>query len=334
MLTKSIALCGLCLLALALSAAGQTVPAADSANFWTIGDIKLHHFSAGSGPKVLIVHGGPGYPSTEPWAGLSSLTDKYEFMYYDQRGCGQSSRPIDKFSSPDFLTNMNTLIEKLGLDRQLADIDAIRQMLGQEKLVLIGHSFGGYLATMYALKYPQNVEAMVLVAPAAALVMPGPPELDFFTIIRGLLPDSLHAQYDDFKKRYFDFDTIFTKSEQDLIALNNEASLYYKMAADNAGFALPADFDPRNTGGWMVQGMFLGMGLNFDHRPRLKDLNFPVLVLHGSKDFDPEAASRMYSDNIPGAQFRIIDGAGHFMFYDKPIEFGQAVGVFLKALKK
>ncbi len=334
MFKKSLVMCGLCLVALAHSAVGQTVPAADSANFWTIGDIKLHHFSAGSGQKVLIVHGGPGYPGTEPWPGLASLTDRYEFVYYDQRGCGKSTRPIEKFNSPDFMVNMNTLIEKLGLDRQLADIDSIRQILGDEKITLIGHSFGGYITTMYALKYPQNVRAIILVAPAGVIVMPPPPEFDYFNKMKELLPDSLKPGYEDFQKQYFDFSSIFSKSESDLVALNNEAALYYKSAADKSGFILPGTFDPQASGGWMTVGLYMSMGMSYDLRPKLKEFNFPVLVLHGARDFQPEGVGRMYSDNIPGARFQVIDGAGHFMFHDKPAEFGKAIGEFLDGLKK
>ena len=125
------------------------VPPAQSAdkNFWTVeSDIKLFHFADGAGTNVLVIHGGPGVPFTEPLAGLKSLANNYRFHYYDQRGSGKSSRPIDRFASSNYYENMQTLDRTLGLGAQIADIERIRQILGDEKIILVGHSFGGFIA--------------------------------------------------------------------------------------------------------------------------------------------------------------------------------------------
>ena len=60
-------------------------------------NIELNHFAAGIGRNVLVIHGGPGMPFLEPMSGLDPLTGQYSFHYYDQRGCGESTRPIDRF---------------------------------------------------------------------------------------------------------------------------------------------------------------------------------------------------------------------------------------------
>jgi proline iminopeptidase len=118
-------------------------------DYWQVeDDIKLYHFAEGTGRNVLIVHGGPGMPFREPLAGLASLTGDYRFIYYDQRGCGKSSRPINKFTSQNMYENMTTLDKTLGLGAQIADIERIRQILGEEKLILIGHSWAGSCLTL------------------------------------------------------------------------------------------------------------------------------------------------------------------------------------------
>lgn len=61
--------------------------------------IALHHFASGTGPNVLVLHGGPGVPSTAAWPGLERLAGSYRFHYFDQRGCGASSHPFDRFAS-------------------------------------------------------------------------------------------------------------------------------------------------------------------------------------------------------------------------------------------
>ena len=108
-------------------------------------DIELFHFAEGEGRNVLVVHGGPGAPYAEPWTGLEPLTGAYRVHYYDQRGCGQSTRPIDAFASTNYYENMTTLDRTLGLGAQIADIERIRRLLGDDQLILIGHSWGGFL---------------------------------------------------------------------------------------------------------------------------------------------------------------------------------------------
>lgn len=61
-------------------------------------DIRLHHFSIGRGRPILVIHGGPGYPLGLPVPGFNPLTNRFAFHSYDQRGCGQSTRPFDRFS--------------------------------------------------------------------------------------------------------------------------------------------------------------------------------------------------------------------------------------------
>ena len=84
---------------------------------------------------MLILHGGPGLPYSEPWPGLEPLTDVYRFHYYAQRGCGQSTRPVDTFSSKNSYENMQTLEQALGLGAHLADIERIRHILGEDRLI-------------------------------------------------------------------------------------------------------------------------------------------------------------------------------------------------------
>ena len=108
--------------------------------FWKVEEgILIHHFEHGEGPPVLVIHGGPGIPPGRPWAGLKEFDHAYRFIYYHQRGCGESTRPVDRFESKDFYQNMIALDKALGMVSKLADIERIRRILGQDKLILIGH---------------------------------------------------------------------------------------------------------------------------------------------------------------------------------------------------
>lgn len=286
-------------------------------------DIQLHYFTAGQGRPVLVVHGGPGIPYTQAWQGLAPLTGRYRFYYYDQRGCGQSTHPIDTFASRNYYQNMTQLDRTLGLGAQIADIERIRQILGQDKLILIGHSFGGMIASLYAAEFPEHVAALVLIAPAETLVMP-PPSGGLYAQVRQHLPADQLPAYDAYLKRYFNYQNLFGESEKSLEQLNAEFVPYYKLALPNA--AIPPEGEP---GGWVAQAIYLSMGTQHDYRPALKAVAAPVLVLHGANDLQPEAASRLYSDAFPNARFQVIANATHFMFEERPADFAAAVGAFL-----
>ena len=76
----------------------------------------------------------------------------------------------------------------LGLGAQIADIERIRQIMGEDQLILVGHSFGGFLAALYAAEFPEHVKALILVAPAEMLVMP-PDSGGLYEQVKPLLPD-------------------------------------------------------------------------------------------------------------------------------------------------
>lgn len=298
---------------------------ADS-SFWTVeADIQLHHFAIGQGRPVLVIHGGPGHPFAAPLPGLDSLTGNYRFEYYDQRGCGKSTRPFDRFTSQNYYENMVTLEKTLGISAQLADVERIRQILGEEKLIIIGHSFGAFLATMYAAEFPNRVAALILVCPATVLEFPNE-ENDLFKKVAALLPEEDKAAYAAFQEEYFDFGNIFKKSESDLIALHHQFADYYLKAVRPA---LTTPFESSGTGGWMVYAMYFSLGKQHDYRDALQKITAPALVLHGGKDAQSEAASQIYDDLIPNSEFHVLTNSSHFPFYEQPDEFALLVGQFL-----
>jgi proline iminopeptidase len=300
-------------------------PAKSSADgrFWQVEpDIELYHFTGGSGRNVLVVHGGPGLPYTAPWPGLEPLTQSYRFHYYDQRGCGQSTRPFDRFTSSNYYENLTTLERTLGLGAHIADIERIRQALGEERLILIGHSWGGFLTSLYAAEFPERVQALVLVAPADMLVMPSP-EGGLFEEVRKRLPANLQTEYAAYLNEYLSFQDIFSKGESSLVELNARFGKYYAAAVKTA---IPEQGQP---GGWMVQAQYFSLGKRHDYREALKKVTAPVLVIHGADDLQTEKASRAYADAFPNSRFQMIQGAAHFSYSDQPQQFATIVGEFM-----
>jgi pimeloyl-ACP methyl ester carboxylesterase len=97
---------------------------------------------------------------------------------------------------------------------------------------------------------------------------------------------------------------------------------------------MPPEEQIRDNGGWMVHGMYFAMGRQHDYRDALKKVNAPVLVIHGERDFQPEAASRLYAETFPNGRLVIIKDASHFPFIEQPREFATVVAKFLSELKQ
>lgn len=316
----------------ALKGRSVAVPAQrGDSSFWDMSDdIRLYHFSEGSGTKMLVLHGGPGIPWEKPPRGFSLLADQYQVVYYDQRGCGRSSRPFDRFGNEGYFQNMTALESKLGIKAQLEDIERIRQLLGEDKLILAGHSFGGLLAALYAAEYPDRVKALVLIAPADLLKMPGE-HGDLFWAVRRDLPKAMLPEFDAWQKQYFDFGGIFKRSESELQALNQQFSKYYGEAVKARGLAMPElPSFPDLTGGWCVHAQYFSLGKKHDYRAAMDAVKAPVLVIQGANDLQAEAAGRDFAAAFPNARFYSLAESGHFPFVEKPEAFAHAIRQFLK----
>jgi proline iminopeptidase len=223
---------------------------------------------------------------------------------------------------------VETLIRSLGLEAQLADIERIRGSLGVERLVLAGHSFGGFLAALYAVEFPQHVEKLVLVAPADLLRFP-PPDGGLYERVKRLLPKESMAAYQAWLGRFFDYGSIFKNTEADLAALNTGFFPFWARAekALKATRCAGERSDPALVGGWVQQAVFFSMGRTCDHRPALKRVSAPVLVLSGDRD---PAGGKGVQDfgSFPNVRFETLSGAGHFLQQDTT-DFPRIVGSFL-----
>ena len=301
--------------------------------YWRVDDsTDIYHFSQGEGKPALVIHGGPGIPHVQPWTGLKGVKG-YAFFYYHQRGCGQSTRPFDRFESKNYYKNMTSLIGGLGMEQQLADIERIRRILNTEKIILVGHSYGGYIATLYAVEFPEHVEKMILLSPAGVLKLPA--DDDGMGVLKDYLPDKGKKDFDDFLKRYFNYGRIFTKSEKELAALNSEFVKFYLEAARQKGIDVPTHIEREielkgQIGGWAVHAIYLSLGRKYDHRNELKKITAHTLVIHGEEDIYPASMSEVYAELIPHARKEMVSGAGHFIYDEKPGYFGQIVKGFLK----
>lgn len=287
--------------------------------------IELHHFEQGSGPAILTVHGGPGFPPLEPWTAGHVLAERYRMIYYHQRGCGLSTRPIASFADSNQYANMQRLNRTLGFPAQIADIERIRRILGQDRLVLMGHSFGAITAALYAAEFPEHVQALVFVAPANLAVLPTKGD-DLFAMVRRRMPASMRDEYERYLVEYFDFRAAFRRTEAQSSEFYGRLGKYFA-----AGTAIPAGSDAASAG-YVPLAAYIGMGKHHDWSGAFRGVTAPVLVIHGGSDLQSEATSRGFAELFPHSRFVAIAGAGHFVFNDRPEEFAAAMRGFLDPL--
>ncbi len=104
-------------------------------------------------PVIIFVHGGPGcseIPYAKKYQDL--LEENFTVVNYDQRASGKSYHFFEDYSN---------LTSELLVDDLLALTDYISERLGKEKVLLIGHSYGTYIATQAASKAPEKYEAYI-----------------------------------------------------------------------------------------------------------------------------------------------------------------------------
>jgi proline iminopeptidase len=115
----------------------------DGAGLWTA--------SSGTGPPVVLLHGGPGlWDYLAPLAAL--LHGEFTVVRFDQRGCGRSTSSSGPFT----------------IGQAVDDMDQVRSALGFGRWAVAGHSWGAELAVRYAARHPDRVTAVAYIAGVGA----------------------------------------------------------------------------------------------------------------------------------------------------------------------
>ena len=104
-------------------------------------------------PPLILLHGGPGFSETGFFRCFNAAIERdFTVIYWDQRGAGKSFNPEIPRSS-------------MTVDRFIADLDelveVVRKRLGQEKVTILGHSWGAALGVLYCARFPEKVAAYI-----------------------------------------------------------------------------------------------------------------------------------------------------------------------------
>ncbi len=322
-------------LALLIPLADPAIPAAavPGQQFWNlptgsrIAYVKIPAAGAPKPTPIIFVHGGPGFAQMAvdaPFFGQLAR-DGYDVYLYDQIGAGLSPRLDD----PTQYT----------VARAVADLEAIRLKIGAERVVLVGHSWGGTVSATYLADHPDHVEKVVFSSPGAVywsemgtsgMGMVGRLASEQrWQVIKGLLPPRALLAYELVQvnpraahafagDRELDahYDSIFASAA---------AGLFCDVRNSPPGVALTgvgfyANQVPQSASAARPE----------DPRPALRALRTPALVLKGSCDYVPWRLTMEYRDTLPNAQFVYLRNAGHQAYLEQPDAYLATVRAFLK----
>ena len=113
-----------------------------------VSGVLIYYKALGSGPPLLILHGGPGASHDYFLSHLLPLALRNRLVFIDERGSGKSA----KLENPGLYT----------VENMVEDAEAVRTSLHLGKINLLGHSCGRVLAQAYALKYQKNLSHLIL----------------------------------------------------------------------------------------------------------------------------------------------------------------------------
>lgn len=268
-------------------------------------DTELYVDVAGQGPPVLVMHGGLGVDHTcfRPW--LDPLGDTASLVYYDHRGNGRSARaPLDDVDH----------------DTWVEDADALRAALGHERVVVLGHSYGGFLALRYALAHPDRVRGLILVSTAAVME-------HWDSIHQGLAArHATPAQLRAFEDRPFEDDADFGATLAALLPLYFHRRPCQDVTDRLAGMSISVEASV--AGGRCMA--------DYDVRADLARIGCPALVLAGRHDFVmPVAATAApLAAGLADSELTVFEDSGHFPYIEQAALFGDVVRSWLGRLEE
>lgn len=251
---------------------------------------------AGPGTPLLMLHGGPGTPSSY-LAPLQALGDDRPVIRYDQLGGGRSDHPAD------------TSLWRT--QRFVAELQALRDSLGLDEVILYGHSWGTMLAAAYMETKPTGVKGVVFASPALSAARW---TRDADSLIT-LLPDSFQRAIAESNR----------SGAYDTPAYQAAMRAYYARHLQRDTTTTPAD----TTGAGAGLGVYLHMWgpsefratgnlKAFDATPRLGEIRVPTLFMAGEFDEATPATTRDYARLVPGSEMVVVPQAAHMTMIDNP----------------
>jgi proline iminopeptidase len=286
----------------------KPIPAPREEGFTTTTTAPLYwaRYGRGKAPKLLVLHGGPGADHCYMLPQMLHLGERYDLIFYDQRGGGRSKADVRvPITWQTHVEDMASLVVEFSL----------------EPLSVVGYSWGAMLALLYTIEQRRNPH---LVPPARlALINPAPLTREF------------RRQFEaEFTRRQQAPEIERLREELARSGLREKDPAAYRQRAFELGvagyFANPAkarDLTPFRVVGRVQQSVWESLG-DFDLIRDSKGIKIPSIIIHGRDDPIPLASSveaaRALETNLV-----VLDECGHVPYVEQPARLFAALDPFL-----
>jgi proline iminopeptidase len=254
-------------------------------------------------PVAFLLHGGPGADHTGFKPTFSPLSRKLQLVYFDHRGQGRSARGAK---------------ETYTLENNVEDMEALRQYLGLDKIVVIGASYGGMVALTYASRYPEHVSHLIAIVTV--------PDSRFLGRAQANLAERGTEAQKAIAQRLWEGN------------FADEAQLREYFRITRTLYSVTAEPDAPPPKAWAravlspdaINVAFGGFLRSYDVRDQLGKITAPTLVIGARHDWIcPPEFSEEIAQLIPNADLRIFEHSGHAIRADEPEALIDAIAGFI-----
>ena len=274
----------------------------------TGGDVWYRIVGNGDGIPLLTLHGGPGFPHNA-FGCIGRLGGERPVVFYDQLGCGKSDRPDD----PSLWV----------IDRFIEEIAIVREWLGLDEIILLGHSWGGALAVEYLLQKPAGVKKLILMGPLISATR----WLDDTERLKSNLPpDVLETIQKHERAGVFDTDEFKDAArvyyDRHVCRLNPKPRAFVESIEGFGDEVYNVMWGPNE---FICRGSLR----QFERMERLQEIEVPTLFLCGRYDEATPETVELFHKRVPCSQMHVFEHSSHNAQLEQPDEFLGVVRAFL-----
>jgi proline iminopeptidase len=269
--------------------------------------LQIYYRAQGAGAPVVLLSGGPGFDVDYMMPVADFLPGRQKILL-EQRGTGRSRQA--KINPEDFT-----------LRAVVQDLESLRESLKQERLFLVGHSWGGMLAMAYAAAHPDRVDRLILIDS-------GGPTLEFAS----WFSDNIHARLrpeDEAAQQYWR-DAAKRGVSPDKAAIEDVRAIVPGYFFDRAkALAFAAQLTEASYHTDVNRALFTDLSKTYDVRAGLRAVDRPVLIVHGHQDPIGDKVAEDIHSLLRSSTLVYLDKCGHFPWLEQPDAMRSAVASFL-----
>jgi proline iminopeptidase len=316
------------------SAAQEAPPIPLGAGYWNLSTgshlayLKVPAHGRAKATPIIMVGGGPGEEDvadtsqTQFFGQLAQLG--YDVYFYDQIGSGLSARLAD----PGQYT----------LARHVADLEAIREKIGAQQVILMGASWGGTLVATYMATYPQHVAKAIFTSPAPINEAEWADEGQITTRLSQASQQQYHTTlYTPRFITWYLLGLINPRAAHTLMS-DREADAFFNTFVQSISQGTVCDPAHLPTGPVQGYGFYDNIFTTTDAQHRHGNVNprtllasnhTPTLILTGACNYIKWAVNWQYKATLPNSTLLYFPHAGHVIYLEQPALYLASIRAFL-----